>query len=333
MKIKVYFATLPNGYFGSAANSWDTLDIELLSKPFRSNAFDIKYISITDITNIEFNTSDILIYTSSHNPEVRQYLKDILYYIKDKCLLVPKYEILLGHENKGFQEVMRKELGITRLSGEYFFDIEYMNTPTPFVLKTPDGSGSSGVNLIKNATILKDIKKNVLKTDKKRNIKNIIRSKQLSNEQYLRYLYVYKNFKRYVAQPFLDNLTCDYRILAIQDRFYAMRRDVKKGDFRASGSKRFHYHDVPIEVLAYAKEISSKVDNPYLSIDLAFKNNVPYLIEFQGTNFGSSVVRNSKGYYTLSPTDEWEFHTQKPQLEEALSHGLYQYIQRRSIHR
>ena len=145
-------------------------------------------------------------------------------------------------------------------------------------------------------------------------------------------MYAYKNFKRYVAQPFLDNLTCDYRVLAVEDRFYAMRRDVKKGDFRASGSKKFHYHDVPLEVLEYAKYISSKIDNPYLSIDLAFKDNVSYLIEFQGTNFGSSVVRNSKGYYRLSPANEWEFHTQKPQLEETLGHGLYKYIKRKTLY-
>lgn len=331
--MKLYIATLPNGYFGSAPNSWDTLDLKLLSEPFRSDNFDIEYISITDILYVDFNKSDILIYTSFEHEEVRQYLKDVLYYVKDKCLLVPKYEILLAHENKGFQEVMRKDIGINVLAGKYIFDIEHMNYSTPFVLKTPDGAGSSGVNLIKSAEDLKNIKKDTLKTDSKRKLKNFIRSKQLTREQYARYLYAYKNFKRYIAQPFLDGLTCDYRVLAIEDRFYAMRRDVKKGDFRASGSKKFHYHDVPLEVLSYAREISSKIDNPYLSIDIAFKDNVPYLIEFQGTNFGSSVVRNSKGYYSLSTANEWEFHTQKPQLEEALSHGLYEYVKRKILYK
>lgn len=327
----VYFATLPNGYFGSAPSSWDTLNLDLLSEPFKSDNFDIEYISITDIMHIEFNKSDVLIYTSFNHPEIRQYLKDVLYYVKDKCLLLPKYEILLAHENKGFQELIRKEIGISRLSGEYVFDIEDMTSSIPFVLKTPDGSGSSGVHLIKKAEDLQNIKNKTLKTNSKRKLKNIIRSKQLTEEQFSRYLYAYKKFKRYIAQPFLDNLTCDYRVLAIEDRFYAMRRDVKKGDFRASGSKKFHYHDVPLEVLSYAKEVSSKIDNPYLSIDLAFKDNAPYLIEFQGTNFGSSVIRNSKGYYSLSQTNEWEFHKHKPQLEEALSHGLYQYTKRKIL--
>ena len=31
---KVYFATLPNGYFGSAINSWNTLDVKRLAAPF-----------------------------------------------------------------------------------------------------------------------------------------------------------------------------------------------------------------------------------------------------------------------------------------------------------
>ena len=30
----VYFATLPNGYFGSAVNSWNTLNVEKLAVPF-----------------------------------------------------------------------------------------------------------------------------------------------------------------------------------------------------------------------------------------------------------------------------------------------------------
>ena len=85
-----------------------------------------------------------------------------------------------------------------------------------------------------------------------------------------------------------------------------MRRDVREGDFRASGSKKFNYHDVPAIVLDFAKEIFTKLENPYISMDLALKDNHVYLIEYQGTNFGSSALRKSEGYY-IENNQEWCF--------------------------
>lgn len=323
--MKLYIATLPNGYFGNAPNSWDTLDIKLLAQPF-SNFLNIEYISITDIPKVEFNNSDILFYTSFDNLEIINYLKDNLYFIKDKCKIIPRYEILCAHENKGFQEVLRKELNIDRLSGDYYIDVDQIDSEPPFVLKTLDGSGSSGVRLVRNNEDLESIKRTVLKVNNKRKLKNFFRSKHLTIEQYNRYQYFYKNFKRYITQPFLNNLTCDYRVLAIGDHFYAMRRDVRKGDFRASGSKKFKYDEAPIEVLNYAHEIHSKLDTPFLSMDLAYKDGIAYLIEFQGTNFGSSVIRKSKGYFTLNSDEEWIFIDENPVLEKAISYGLFKFL-------
>ena len=64
-------------------------------------------LQIFGIWNLKQN--DILIYTSFEQEEVRAYLKDVLYFVKDQCLLAPSYEILLAHENKGFQEAVRKK--------------------------------------------------------------------------------------------------------------------------------------------------------------------------------------------------------------------------------
>ncbi len=325
MKRKIYFASLPNGYFGSSENSWDTLNIKRLASSFPTNIYEIIFISITDIPENNFNSNDVVIYTSFYNDEIRSYLKDILYFIKDHCLIIPSYETLLAHENKGFQEVMRKQLDIDELSGQYVFDLDQINQSYPFVLKTVSGSGSSGVELVRN---VKDIISNENKHGRlplTRIMKNFIRSKQLPSENYLLYSYFYRPFKRFVVQPFIDNLSCDYRVLVIGQRFYSMRRDVRKGDFRASGSMKFHYDDVPIELLDYAEKLFNKLDNPFISMDLALKDDKPYLIEFQGTNFGAFVLTKSSGYYSRE-NGTWKFIKGKSLHEETLSYGLFDYV-------
>ncbi|WP_017395889.1 ATP-grasp domain-containing protein [Acinetobacter haemolyticus] len=325
---KVYFATLPNGYFGSAINSWNTLDVRRLAAPFLAKEYDVSYVLITDIKNIQFKKDDVLIYTSFEQEEVRAYLKDILYFVKDQCLLAPSYEILLAHENKGFQESIRKQKNIDNLSSQYLFDIDQLEINFPYVFKTIGGSGSSGVELVKHVNDLEKIKKNHFGLSTKRRIKNIIRQYQLPKENYLLYRYYYKPFKRFVTQRFIENLTCDYRVLVIGDRFYAMRRDVREGDFRASGSKKFNYHDVPSVVLDFAKEIFNKLDNPYISMDLALQHDQVYLIEYQGTNFGSSALRKSNGYY-VQRDQEWCFIDEISQHEDTLGYGLLTFVEKK----
>lgn len=327
MNKKVYFASLPNGYFGSAANSWVTLDIKELATPFISKNYKVIYISITDIPKIDFMSTDILIYTSSDNSEIRSYLKDILYFTKDRCQIIPSYEILLAHENKGFQEVVKNKLNIKELVGNYFFDLSQFERAFPYVLKTVDGSGSSGVSLVRSDKNLSSAINSISEVSFKRKTKNIIRYYQLPKDNYLIYEYYYRPFKRFVAQEFVADLTCDYRILVVGDRFYAMRRDVNKGDFRASGSKNFNYHDVPLSALDYAKKVFNKLKNPYISMDIAVKDGKSYLIEYQGTNFGSSVLRNSEGYY-VNNDNNWDFIKAKSQHEETLAYGLLDFVEK-----
>lgn len=325
MKTKIYFCSLPNGYFGSASNSWDTLSVERLASSFNTDIYDVEFISVTDILHINFNTKDVLIYTSFFNDEVRSYLKDILYFVKDECLVIPSYEILLAHENKGFQEVIRRRANIDNLQSDYVFDLEQIKLSPPFVLKTVGGSGSLGVELIKTDDELQGVKDKYSRVPIKRTMKNFIRSKQLPNENYQLYSYFYKPFKRFVTQSFVEDLSCDYRILIVANRLYAMRRDVRDGDFRASGSKKFRYNSAPTELLDYAEALFQKLNNPFISMDLALKDGKPYLIEFQGTNFGSSVIRKSSGYY-VKQQDQWSFIEEAPLLEETLSLGLLNYV-------
>lgn len=328
MDFNVYICSLPNGYFGSAEKSWQTLDVKKLSKCLVDNGFNVIYTDISKILEIDFKNKDVLIYTSLDNEEIRNYLKDVLFYVKDTCLLIPSYEMLLSHENKGFQEVFRRKYGINSLDSIYNFDINLFSANLPCVIKTVNGSGSNGVKLIRSKNDLDRIKLSYCKSTLKQSIKKIVRSYQLSDEESQVYNYRYKNFQRYITQNFIENLSCDYRVLVVGDKYFTMRRDVRDGDFRASGSKKFNYHDSPKEVLDYAKEVFEILDNPYISMDIALQDKKAFLIEYQGTNFGSSVLRNSDGYYKFV-NDAWIFIEQKSQHEETFSQGYLYFIEKK----
>ncbi len=69
--------------------------------------FEVAIKSILDIQDIEFNKDDILIYTSSPDENIRDYLKSTLFYINDEIEIIPSYEMLMAHEDKGFKAKKR----------------------------------------------------------------------------------------------------------------------------------------------------------------------------------------------------------------------------------
>lgn len=326
--IKVYFVTLPDGYFGSSVRAWNSLDIKIISKELIENGFEVIETTIDKIFDKKLSNNDFLVYTSSDEENIRKYIQDVLYFVKDKCCLVPSYEVLLAHENKGFQDLFRKEHDFGSLDGKYHFDVDCLPKKYPFVFKTVSGSGSIGVELIKNSSDLNKIHKAHFKISPKRRLINLLRSRHLTSYEYKTYSYRHKCFSRYVVQEFVPNLTCDYRVLIFGDKYYIMRRDVRENDFRASGSKKFSYTDAPKEVLDFSKIVYSKINSPYASLDIAFDNNKECsLIEYQGMNFGSSALRNSEGYHQWDLENmSWKYTSKKSHLEEEFSNAIYFHI-------
>lgn len=325
---KVYFVTLPDGYFGSAVRSWKTFKIDDISKKLKESDYKVFEVTIDKILELDLKQEDFLVYTSSDEKNIRKYIQDVLYFVQHKVNLVPSYDVLMAHENKGFQELFRKQNKFGGLKGSYHFDKDLLPRNYPFVFKTVMGSGSSGVELVKSDSDLKLIQKRYFLTTIKRKAINYIRSKQLSEREYDTYLYRHKGHTRYVCQEFVPDLTCDYRVLIFFDKYYVMRRDVRENDFRASGSKKFDYRDAPKEVLSFAREVYSHIDSPYASLDVALDKKMSCsLIEYQGMNFGSSALRNSEGYHCWdSKKESWNYIKGKSILEDEFSNAIYSHI-------
>lgn len=325
MESIIYFVTLPNGYFGSAPQSWMSLNVEKISKAICSYGFKIVETSIDKIIDCELKERDIVIYTSSDEENIRNYIKDVMFFINKKCQIIPPYEILLAHENKGYQELYRKTYNFGNLEGGYLFDLDQIPKSFPLVYKKISGAGSSGVALIKNQNDLTTIYSKDFEPDFKRKIIKILRKRKLSPLEYSIYDYRHKGFSNYIYQKFIPDLSCDYRVLIFGEKYFVMRRDVRENDFRASGSKKFSYTDAPKAVLDFAKNVYEKLQAPYASLDVALSKEGCHLIEYQGVNFGSSALRNSLGYH-LHQNNEWGFVEAKSNLEENFSEALLQQV-------
>ncbi len=316
--MKVYIATLPNGFFGSAGHSWKSLDVNRLSTLLD---YPTEIITINDLMNINFAADDTVIYTSDDEENIRLYLRDVMYFVNKKCRILPSYNMLLGHENKGFQELFRSELGFGNLQGSYFFDIYDSTLPIPKVLKTVSGAGSSGVFLARNKNDVLKIKNKFFDVSHKRKVIKLQRRLRLKKKEFSIYNYRHKGFNLFVEQEFVPNLSNDFKILVFGNRYYWLKRMIKKNDFRASGSGLFEYIKPPIEVLDFARSIFKKLDNPYASLDIAQSTEGCYLIEFQGTNFGPLALLESPNRWVYSNNSCIEEKNNKD-LEENFAYAL-----------
>lgn len=317
----VHIVTLPNGLFGSASKSWKKLDLNKIQSLLN---FESKIFSFKDIDSLAINSNDILIYTSSANDQVRAYVKNKLFYIKEKCNIVPNYELLMAHEDKGFQEVLKKEKGIGNLKGHYIFDLDDQSMDFPKVLKTSQGAGSSGVFLVKEYADLSKIRSKFFGQDLKRKVIQLQRQLKLTKQEYEIYNYKYKKFNLFVEQEFIPDLEHDFKVLVFGDRYFILKRNVRENDFRASGSGKFEFIEPPLEVLSFAKDVAEALDNPYLSLDIAQSKSGCHLIEFQATNFGPYTLLNAPSRYIYK--GQWIKEENCKDLEANYAHALNYYI-------
>ncbi len=328
---RVIILRLPNGIFRNAGQNWLSIDLAPLREMLEKRGFYVIESTIDRINLLELRTDDIVIYSSSDNHEIYEYIKDLFYLIKERCLLVPNYDFIMAYENKGFQEIYRKLHDFGNLAGDYRFDLEDRFRKFPYVLKTITGAGSSGVYLVKSENDLRKIRRSISPIGLIRRFILFMRKLKLDNEQYIAYSYSYKGLYRHAVQEFIPNLECDYKVLIFGERFFSLKRYVRKGDFRASGSGNFDFSaPTPDHVLDFAASIAAKLDAPQLSLDIADSGDACHLIEYQALNFGPTTLTLSKGYYRREEGG-WTWMAGPSDLGEAYAHSLAVYLDKHDI--
>lgn len=99
-------------------------------------------------------------------------------------------------------------------------------------------------------------------------------------------------------QDFIPNNDSDIRVVVIGKRAFAIKRMVREGDFRASGSGRIVYDPeaIPKECLKLSFELAAKLGTQSLALDFVFLEGTPLVVEMSYA-FMSSGYEACPGYW------------------------------------
>jgi hypothetical protein len=322
-------------YRGSLRQAyWDfeSLDLDILRRTL--DGFNIECIvhraaDLINATDLQQLRGHWVWMTSSQVTDYKSYLDDLAFTLSTCTRMVPSYPLFRAHENKGYQEILKNQLGIDSVNGAYFgtleeFELAAQRVRFPAVLKFPEGAHSCNVHKVESADQVRSVMHrrglNLLRAAKRR-IKTTFFLRRYSpafkgESDYTR---------RFVLQPMVVGSDYDWKVLVFGRKYYALRRGVRKNDFRASGSGKFEFVPAPAALLDYAKHIASKIDTPFISLDIIEQNGECALLEFQATHFGPITIMNSPHYYTLHD-ESWQTINETSVLEEEYARAIGQYI-------
>jgi glutathione synthase/RimK-type ligase-like ATP-grasp enzyme len=318
--------------FRQLLRDYESMNIETIEGYLKREGFNVEVVRIASIINDRLSNTlknSFIVYTSSQESDYKLYLDDVFYELSQQTILIPSYDIFRAHENKGYQHVLQERLEINSLSWNYFGCLEdsyfYLDRVTyPIILKNVGGYGSKNVHKIENKehaiSMIKKLYKCKMKLMKKHAKKYVFRSKysiDLESESF--------HIGRFIFQEFIPELEYDWKIMVFGNKYYVLKRKVRKGDFRASGSGRFEFVVPSDLVLNFAREVFKKLDVPFVSLDILEQNGKCFLTEFQGLHFGPYTLMFSP-FYFKNENNSWHKIDKSSILEVEFSNAIVQYI-------
>lgn len=339
---KIAILTRDGKFYGQTRKPWVSANLDKIKNLIKQAGYDPQIITYHQVFNEDIDLAGIpIFYTFSQKENLRHYIGDIIHYLYMKDYdLIPELPLLLCHEDKGYQEILKKKLNIKSLNSLYLSsseDLSAYKITYPAVLKTIDGSNGTGVFLVKSqADLLNTLKKweKITFLEKLDLLRRLhLRFKKFkeypdfdNKKDALQYEKHIKPERSFILQPFVPHLKYDYRVLVLFGQLWVTRRWNRDNDFRASGAKKFDTDFVADPALLdFAMEIFQKFKTPSLSIDIAFDGDKYHLIEFQAQHFGVNVIVKNKGYY-FQENKEWKFKEVKPDFEKAVAQCLVAYL-------
>lgn len=326
------------GCFGSKYNAVpynSGMNKDLLTKSFAEHQVELVFIFFAEVMSYEvsFWKEKVVIYTSSEDTgyHYKSFIEDVIYYLElTGARLVPPYKYLKANNNKVFMELLRKTFNnkqLQSISSEVFGTYEEMDHSLssfeyPTVYKQSAGAMSKGVGLAFNQEELIH------------NIKKIARTKQFLREwwekgrllKYPGYTRQSKYRNKFIIQNFVPGLSGDYKVLVFGDKYYILKRDTKKGDFRASGSGiRNFVKVIPQGILEYADLCKETLNVPNASFDIAYNGKAFFLIEFQCLYFGSYTLTYSDFYWHKTEENVFVLSEGKSVLEEEYASSIIKF--------
>jgi hypothetical protein len=192
-----------------------------------------------------------------------------------------------------------------------------------FVLKPAEGSMSKGVSSASKFNDLHSLSKKISRTGNIRaDIKDFFRKYKHKG-----YIPDSRYRKKFVVQNLVKELSGDWKVLIFGSKYYVLKRENRKDDFRASGGGRLSYTmEVPPGLLDFSEKLLGALNVPNLSLDIGFSENKFYLFEFQCLYFGSYTLEYSEFYFVKNGND-WTTVPGKSVLEEEYCRSISAYIE------
>ncbi|MBN1426211.1 hypothetical protein JXA88_16800 [Candidatus Fermentibacteria bacterium] len=349
MNTHLVVLTDENGFFGQTRKPWVSLDIGKVCRAVEQSGIPVRRFTFQDVGANAVDIRDSAVfYAFSQKENTRRYITDIVRHLSHGSnLLIPSYDLLLCHENKGYQELFRRQQGMPVLPSAYFVSgagAEAMDIAFPVVVKTVDGSNGKGVFLAHTRAELRRIVRrmeprmplctriDLIRRRFFRRKKTYPEYPDYSNRtDYLQYREYVRLRKRFIVQEFVDGYSYDYRVLVIGDRYFVMRRGAFPGDFRASGTKMFDFDfQIPDGLLEFARSVYEKALAPLMSMDICPRDDGFVLFEFQALHFGTSALKKARGWY-VRQGGSWRFLEGKADLEHCMGEALVGYLRTHGI--
>ncbi len=338
--MKVLILVDYKGFFGSKQDSKlyrGGMDIQVLAKLLKNYGYEVEVLKYCEF-QINFDRivkeAPLVLYQSSEdkNSFYKAYIEDIIFDLEQRGIkVIPSYACLKAHNNKSAMELFRSRVGLSSIEtikSMTFGTLEEIlvvkdSLSFPVVVKPAWGAQSSGVELVNNEIeLIEHIKKISSTSSLKHDVKELLRQVKYRKK------YIKESFNRnkYIIQEFIPNLSNDWKVLVYGNYAFALYRQVRDNDFRASGSGKFIFKkDLPPGMLDFALSIRKAFNVPHVSLDIAYDGNRFHLIEFQFLNFGTVTLEKSS-FYFLNENHKWKLVESKSNLETIFTASLVDYL-------
>jgi len=314
-----------------SSTRWSTsgIDLEQFVEALRPSVGSVEILTFEEAAERDLKDRVLLAQSSEDKgSHYKAFIIDVLRYLEKSNRVIPSVDYYQAHDNKVFSSLLIKNMEFdfkvpeAKLVGTAV-SLQAENISLPCVLKSAGGSTSSGV-------VLARTKRQLMRSAKKlSNTKRYLEAARFVLKRVLKKNYVPETIfrERIIIQEFIPGLAGDYKVLVFGKRFYGLRRENRKNDFRASGSGIFDFSEVvPDEVLDAARTLYLALDVPFLSVDLAFSNGDVYLIEYQCVMFGTVTQEKGTQYYFRGMDETWKVKDKTNSLAEDYAEAIKEYL-------
>ncbi len=327
-KTAVLLITDFRGLIPQRIMAWDGLDLGAIRETLEHAGIEVQIIGAHEIDMVALKARKHVaaIYASSQEPRYKQYLQDIMANLHfSGVILFPSLAHMMAHEDKAFQAI---KLATTNIRAPRSFAFgskqqacDFLDQASfPLVGKTVDGFGSKGVCLLRN------------RQEGRRFVDRHMFHRALKKGRPLYVRALQRVFKPrpvlgiLVFQEFVPTLLGDWKILIWGDTACGLYRENRRNDFRASGSGRIRFVDIPVQVLDFAYEALGQLDLPWGSLDIACDGHQCYLLEYQGIHFGLTTAEKGIFYYVRDSTGAWEKRMGRIEIEREMARIVIRYL-------